>query len=132
MEILSCIYFRMNLIQIRTSKTELLPSEQCWSTLLENYLSRREMLAYYTRRENMHFAVINRAWTIHFILCYYCYRINVVVLIVSILADWIPNDTLSCLTFQIRDLTILGRQRLPVQYSIDHWKELSNYNIWII
>ena len=33
-----------------------------------------------------------------------------------------------------RDLTILGRQRdgNGYQYNIDHWKELSNYNIWII
>jgi hypothetical protein len=32
---LSCFYFLMNLIQFRTSKTELWPSEQFWSTLLE-------------------------------------------------------------------------------------------------
>ena len=30
---------------------------------IKNYLPRLEMLAYYTRRKNMHFTVVNRAWT---------------------------------------------------------------------
>jgi hypothetical protein len=51
------------------------------------------MLAYYARRENMHFAVVNRAWTtskIHArlsIITTFVLRINVIVLITVVLTS---------------------------------------------
>jgi hypothetical protein len=61
--------------------------------LIKNYLSRLEILVYHTRRENINFAVVNRAWTTSktpaklliipaFLLCY---RINVIALIAVVL-----------------------------------------------